>query len=77
MFAKNLKYLRSQKGYTQKELADKLGYKSLVTVHHWENGTNACPSSKMVVVWVPLKGNALPRLHPGMPFLLPASRSLL
>lgn len=45
MFAKNLKYLRSQKGYTQKELADKLGYKSLVTVHHWENGTNACPSS--------------------------------
>ena len=37
-FSKNLKYLRSESGIEQKELAETLGYKSSSAVSEWEKG---------------------------------------
>ena len=43
MFEKNVKYLRLKKNMRQKDLSDKLGYKSWVTVSKWESGENTPP----------------------------------
>lgn len=40
-----IKALRIQKGYTQKELADKCGYKSLTTINKIELNINSVPIS--------------------------------
>lgn len=42
MFAKNLKYLRKQRGYTQKDLSDKLG-RLATSIGNWENGVSTPP----------------------------------
>lgn len=41
MFAKNIRYLREKRKWTQRDLANKLGYKSSVAIHHWEKGDNS------------------------------------
>lgn len=46
MFAKNLKYLRKQRGYTQEELAIKLG-RLATSIGNWENGVSTPPISMM------------------------------
>lgn len=38
--AKNLKYLRLSRGFSQDYIADKLGYKSYTTIQKWEMGTS-------------------------------------
>lgn len=40
LLAQNLKYLRKQHNFTQKEIATKLGLKDHSTIGKWENGTN-------------------------------------
>lgn len=42
----NIKYLRTQKGYSQEELANALGYKSYTTITKWESGVSE-PTLKM------------------------------
>lgn len=42
----NIKYLRSQRGYSQEELAKALGYKSYTTITKWESGVSE-PTLKM------------------------------
>ncbi|QYA48012.1 LexA family protein [Nosocomiicoccus ampullae] len=42
MFAKNLKYLRKQRGYTQEELSNRLG-RMATSVGNWENGVSTPP----------------------------------
>ena len=37
--AKNIRYLRKQKGFSQEDIAKKLGYKSYTTIQKWEMGT--------------------------------------
>ena len=39
MLGKNIRYLRQKRGMSQRELSEKLGYISGVTVYKWENGT--------------------------------------
>lgn len=36
----NIRYLRTQRGYSQEELAEKLGYKSYTTITKWESGVS-------------------------------------
>lgn len=36
----NIRYLRLQHGYSQEELAEKLGYKSYTTITKWESGVS-------------------------------------
>ena len=36
MFAKNVRYLRTSRGWTQKDVADRLGYQSSQVVNKWE-----------------------------------------
>lgn len=36
----NIRYLRTQHGYSQEELAEKLGYKSYTTITKWESGVS-------------------------------------
>ena len=36
----NIKYLRSERGYSQEELAKILGYKSYTTITKWESGVS-------------------------------------
>lgn len=38
IFRQNLRYLRRQHGFSQEQLAEKFGYKSFVTIQHWESG---------------------------------------
>lgn len=42
-FGKNIRYLRHEKEMSQEELATMLGYKSDVTVQHWESGRSEPP----------------------------------
>ena len=42
----NIKYLRSQRGYSQEDLAKALGYKSYTTITKWESGVSE-PTLKM------------------------------
>ena len=44
-FAKNLKYLRKLKEWSQDYIAEKLGYKSFTTIQKWESGTSEPPMS--------------------------------
>lgn len=44
--SENIKYLRSQRGYSQEELAKALGYKSYTTITKWESGVSE-PTLKM------------------------------
>ena len=37
-FNKNIKHLRMERGWTQEDLAIRLGYKSFTTVAKWESG---------------------------------------
>lgn len=46
-FSKNVRFLREKNGYTLKELASKLGYKSLNTIQKWESGVNVPPQSML------------------------------
>lgn len=39
-FSSNLRYLRKQKGMSQEDLANKLGYKSFTTIQKWESGVS-------------------------------------
>lgn len=45
--AKNIKYLRKQANMTQKELADKLGYRAAETIRKWEGRQSSPPMSKV------------------------------
>lgn len=36
----NIRYLRTQHGYSQEDLAEKLGYKSYTTITKWESGVS-------------------------------------
>lgn len=47
MFAKNIRYLRRMKEWTQDELAKKIGYKSFVTVSKWELGESRPRATEM------------------------------
>ena len=40
MFAKNVRYLRTSRGWTQKDVADRLGYQSSQVVNKWEVGAS-------------------------------------
>lgn len=43
IFAKNIKYLRLEKNWSQEDLSDKLGYRALSTVAKWESGVAEPP----------------------------------
>lgn len=43
----NIRYLRTQRGYSQEDLAEKLGYKSYTTITKWESGVSE-PTLKKV-----------------------------
>lgn len=43
----NIRYLRTQKGYSQDYLAEKLGYKSFTTIQKWESGISEPPVKKL------------------------------
>lgn len=45
--AKNIRYLRKQKGFSQEDIAKKLGYKSYTTIQKWEMGTSEPPLKKL------------------------------
>ena len=47
MFSKNIKYLRKKKGWTQNDLAKRLGYSAFTTVNKWETGVNKAPYTKL------------------------------
>ena len=47
MFGARVKYYRERKGYTQKELADKIGYTAGATIHRIEKGQQTIPLSKL------------------------------
>ena len=47
MFAKNIKFLRSKKNWTQSDLAEKLGYTSVDTISKWELDINKPRFSKV------------------------------
>lgn len=46
--ATNIRYLRKQKGWSQEDLANKLGYKSFTTIQKWESGV-ADPTFKKLI----------------------------
>jgi len=41
--SKNIRYLRKQRGMSQEQLADLLGYKSYTTIQKWESGISDPP----------------------------------
>lgn len=41
--AKNIRFLRKQREWSQDDLADKLGYKSYTTIQKWESGVSEPP----------------------------------
>lgn len=43
LLSKNIRYLRLQKGFSQSDIADKLGYKSFTTIQKWESGISEPP----------------------------------
>lgn len=38
MLSNNIRYLRKKNGFTQEDIAKKLGYKSFTTIQRWEKG---------------------------------------
>ena len=49
-FSSNLRYLRKERGMSQDELADKLGYKSFTTIQKWESGVSEPSVSTLEVI---------------------------
>lgn len=49
-FSSNLRYLRKERGMSQDELADKLGYKSFTTIQKWESGVSEPSVSTLRVI---------------------------
>ena len=47
LFGARVRYYREKAGYTQKELADKLGYTSHTSIYKIECGDNSIPISKL------------------------------
>jgi transcriptional regulator with XRE-family HTH domain len=47
---KRIKQLREEKGYSQEELAAKLGYKNRSSIHKIESGVNDIPQSKIQAI---------------------------
>ncbi len=47
ILAKNIRYLRKEKGYSQEYLAEKLNYKSYTTIQKWEMGVSEPPVKKL------------------------------
>lgn len=45
--AKNIRYLRKSKDWSQDFIAEKLGYKSYTTIQKWEMGTSEPPLKKL------------------------------
>lgn len=43
----NIRYLRTQKGYSQDFIAEQLGYKSFTTIQKWESGVSEPPVKKL------------------------------
>ena len=41
--ARNIRFLRKKQGWSQDDLADKLGYKSYTTIQKWESGVSEPP----------------------------------
>ena len=39
MFKDKVKYYRKLRGFSQEQLAERLGYKSFTTIQKWEDGT--------------------------------------
>lgn len=39
----NIRFLRNKKGYSQEDIANKLGYKSFTTIQKWESGVSEPP----------------------------------
>lgn len=39
----NIRFLRTKKGYSQDDIANKLGYKSFTTIQKWESGVSEPP----------------------------------
>ena len=50
MFAKNIRYLRKSRKWTQSDLAQKLGYSTFTTVNKWETGVNKAPYAKLTKI---------------------------
>ncbi len=44
---KNIRYLRRKNGFSQENIANKLGYKSFTTIQKWESGTSEPPIKKL------------------------------
>lgn len=40
---KNIRFLRTKNGYSQDDIANKLGYKSFTTIQKWESGVSEPP----------------------------------
>ena len=53
--AKNIRYLRKRKNWSQDELAEKLGKKSYTTIQKWESGVGS-PTFKTLVDMADLFG---------------------
>ncbi|OUC52544.1 hypothetical protein B7939_01070 [Eggerthia catenaformis] len=47
---KNLKYLRLKYGYSQDNIANRLGYKSFTTIQKWEDGTSEPSLEKLRIL---------------------------
>lgn len=47
VFANNIRNLRIQKGWSQEDLANRLGYKSFSTIAKWESGVTEPPLKKI------------------------------
>lgn len=50
MLARNIRYLRKQKGMSQDQLAELLGYKSFTTIQKWESGISEPPFKTLVAM---------------------------
>ena len=43
----NIRFLRTKKGYSQDDIANKLGYKSFTTIQKWESGVSEPPLKEL------------------------------
>ena len=49
-FSSNLRYLRKERGMSQEDLANKLGYKSFTTIQKWESGVSEPSVSTVKII---------------------------
>ena len=63
-FASNLRQLRKERGMSQDELAEKLGYKSFTTIQKWESGVSE-PSMEKVKAIADIFGVTIEQLVNG------------